>query len=59
VLRTGARPVFVDVDPVTRNIDVARMEAAITPRTGALLPVNLAGLPVAICTQSHTLTVYA
>ena len=46
VLRAGARPVFVDVDPVTRNIDVARIEAAITPRTRALLPVDLAGLPV-------------
>src|SRR6202789_3482682 len=46
VLRAGARPVFVDVEPVTRNIDVARIEAAITPRTRALLPVDLAGLPV-------------
>jgi dTDP-4-amino-4,6-dideoxygalactose transaminase len=46
VLRAGARPVFVDVDPATRNIDVGRIEAAITPRTRALLPVDLAGLPV-------------
>jgi dTDP-4-amino-4,6-dideoxygalactose transaminase len=46
VLRAGARPVFVDVDPVTRNIDLDQMEAAITPRTRALLPVDLAGLPV-------------
>lgn len=46
VLTVGARPVFVDVDPVTRNIDLARIEAAITPRTRALVPVDLAGLPV-------------
>ena len=46
VLRAGARPVFVDVDAQTRNIDLARMEAAITSRTRALLPVDMAGLPV-------------
>ena len=46
VLRAGARPVFVDVDAFTRNIDLERIEAAITPRTRALLPVDMAGLPV-------------
>jgi dTDP-4-amino-4,6-dideoxygalactose transaminase len=46
VLRAGARPVFVDCDPRTRNIDVGLIEAALTPRTRALLPVDLAGLPV-------------
>lgn len=46
VLAVGARPVFVDVDPITRNIDLDRLEAAIGPRTRALLPVDLAGLPV-------------
>jgi hypothetical protein len=46
ILAVGATPVFVDVDPVTRNIDLARIEAAITPRTRALIPVDLAGLPV-------------
>ncbi|HKW37993.1 MAG TPA: DegT/DnrJ/EryC1/StrS aminotransferase family protein [Burkholderiales bacterium] len=46
VLEVGARPVFVDVDPATRNIDLARVESAITPRTRAILPVYLAGLPV-------------
>ncbi len=46
VLRAGARSVFVDCDPRTRNIDLALVEAAITPRTRALLPVDLAGLPV-------------
>jgi hypothetical protein len=46
ILAVGATPVFVDVDPTTRNIDLDRLAAAITPRTRALLPVDLAGLPV-------------
>jgi dTDP-4-amino-4,6-dideoxygalactose transaminase len=46
VVRAGARPVFVDCDARTRNIDLALLEPAITPRTKALLPVDLAGLPV-------------
>lgn len=46
VLAVGATPVFVDVDAGTRNIDLDRVEAAITPRTRAVLPVDLAGLPV-------------
>jgi dTDP-4-amino-4,6-dideoxygalactose transaminase len=46
IVRAGARPVFVDVDPHTRNIDLSAIEAAITPRTRALLPVDMAGLPV-------------
>ncbi|MGH7994895.1 MAG: DegT/DnrJ/EryC1/StrS family aminotransferase [Opitutaceae bacterium] len=46
ILAVGAKPVFVDIDPVTRNIDLDRIEAAITPATRALLPVDLAGLPV-------------
>jgi len=46
VVRLGARPVFVDVDAATRNIDVARAEAAVTPRTRAIMPVHFAGLPV-------------
>jgi dTDP-4-amino-4,6-dideoxygalactose transaminase len=46
VLELGARPVFVDVDPATRNIDLDRIEPAITGKTKAILPVYLSGLPV-------------
>ena len=46
ILEVGARPVFVDIDPVTRNLDLGRIEAAITPATRAIIPVDLAGLPV-------------
>ena len=45
ILAVGATPVFVDIDPTTRNIDANRIEAAITARTRAILPVHLAGLP--------------
>ena len=46
IVAVGAKPVFVDIDPQTRNIDLAAVEAAITPRTKAIMPVYLAGLPV-------------
>jgi len=46
ILEVGARPVFVEIDPATRHLDLARVEAAITPATRAILPVDLAGLPV-------------
>ena len=46
ILEVGARPVFVDLDPLTRHLDLARIEAAITPATRAIMPVDLAGLPV-------------
>jgi len=46
VLSVGAKPVFVDIDPVTRNIDLHQVAAAITPKTRAIMPVYLAGLPV-------------
>ena len=39
----GAKPVFVDIDPVSYNLDPAKIEAAITPRTKAILPVSLYG----------------
>lgn len=41
----GATPVFVDIDPVTFNIDPGKIEAAITSRTKAIMPVHLFGLP--------------
>ena len=46
VLEVHGRPVFVDVDPRTRNIDLAAAEKAVTPATRAIIPVDLAGLPV-------------
>jgi dTDP-4-amino-4,6-dideoxygalactose transaminase len=45
VVHRGARPVFADVQPDTLNIDVDRLEAAITPRTKAVIPVDFAGHP--------------
>lgn len=46
ILNVGAKPVFVDIDPVTRNLDLNKVSAAITPKTRAIMPVYLAGLPV-------------
>ncbi len=43
-----AKPVFVDIDPITCNIDVDRIEETITPRTKAIIPVHVAGLPARI-----------
>lgn len=45
ITATGATPVFVDVDPVSYTMDPDRVEAAITPRTRAILPVHLYGQP--------------
>jgi dTDP-4-amino-4,6-dideoxygalactose transaminase len=45
ILYTGSRPVFVDVDPRSFTMDPARVEAAITPRTRAIMPVHLYGQP--------------
>lgn len=46
IIKTGARPVFVDCDLLTRNIDLEQTEATITPATRAILPTHFAGLPV-------------
>ncbi|OYY21552.1 MULTISPECIES: DegT/DnrJ/EryC1/StrS aminotransferase family protein [unclassified Polynucleobacter] len=46
ILSVGATPVFVDIDPITRNIDLSKLAAAVTPKTRAIMPVYLAGLPV-------------
>jgi len=53
IIHTGATPVLADVDPRTMNIDPARVQEAITPRTKAILPVHFAGRPCemdALCT---------
>jgi len=48
ILHAGLTPVLADVDPLTQNIDPAAIEAAITPRTRAILPVHFAGRPCAM-----------
>lgn len=58
----GARPVFVDIDPKTGNIDAGQIEGAITERTKVILPVHLYGRPVdfepiAEIARRHNLTV--
>jgi len=59
---TGARVVFVDVDPATHNIDTDRIEEKITPRTRAIIPVHLFGQPaemgpILAIAQKHNLRV--
>ena len=46
ISRVGAKPIFVDIDLKTFNIDVTKIEASITPQTKAIIPVHLFGAPV-------------
>ncbi|MBF6611650.1 MAG: DegT/DnrJ/EryC1/StrS family aminotransferase [Chloroflexi bacterium] len=62
IVYVGARPVFVDIDPTSYNIDVEQIEAAITPRTRAIMPVDLYGNPaemkrISEIAQKHGLAV--
>ncbi len=43
IVRTGAKPIFVDIDPVTFNMDIEQTKEAITPQTKAIMPVHLYG----------------
>ena len=45
IIEVGATPVFVDIDPRSHNIDLDKVEASITPRTKAIIPVHMCGLP--------------
>jgi dTDP-4-amino-4,6-dideoxygalactose transaminase len=56
ISRVGAKPIFVDIDPKTFNLDVDLIEAAITSRTKAIIPVHLFGQPVdmtRLCAMAH------
>jgi dTDP-4-amino-4,6-dideoxygalactose transaminase len=62
ILAVGARPVFVDIDPETLNLDPQAVARAVTPRTRALLPVHLHGHPAAMdpilaCAREHGIAV--
>jgi dTDP-4-amino-4,6-dideoxygalactose transaminase len=62
VCYTGATPVFVDIDPCSYTLDPAKLEAAITPRTKAILPVHLYGQcadmdPILAVARCHNLLV--
>lgn len=46
IVQAGAKPVLVDIDPHTYNLDIEKVAAAITSRTKAIMPVHFAGLPV-------------
>ncbi len=46
IVLAGGRPVLVDVEPGTYNMDVTKIEKAVTKRTRAIMPVHFAGLPV-------------
>jgi len=52
ILQVGARPVFVDIDPRSLNLDLDQVAAAVTPKTVAILPVHLFGLPAEMAALS-------
>jgi dTDP-4-amino-4,6-dideoxygalactose transaminase len=58
LLWNGIKPVFVDIDPVTLNLDPARIEAAITPQTTAILPVHVYGHPCDLDAIQHIADTY-
>ena len=58
LLWNGLTPVFVDVDPVTLNLDPTQVEAAITPRTSAILPVHVYGHPADVNGLQHVADLY-
>jgi dTDP-4-amino-4,6-dideoxygalactose transaminase len=62
IARTGAKPVFVDIDPKTYNLDPAQLEAVVTANTKAIMPVHLYGQmadmdPIMAVAQKHNLAV--
>jgi dTDP-4-amino-4,6-dideoxygalactose transaminase len=62
IVRTGAKPVFVDIDPVTFNMDLEQTKAAITSKTKAIMPVHLYGqcvdmTPLQDLAKEHNLTI--
>lgn len=62
IVRLGAKPVFVDIDPHTFNIDPVRLNGAVTPKTKAIIPVHLYGqcadmVPIMEVAQRHRLSI--
>jgi dTDP-4-amino-4,6-dideoxygalactose transaminase len=58
ILFTGAKPIFVDIDPMTFNIDARQIEAAVTARTKAIMPIHLFGLMAEMGTIAEVAQAY-